>query len=284
MPPTWRRVELRGFGIALESWGDPAAPRVVILHGLLDTGAAWGRVACGLEGFHVLAPDARGHGRSDHVGPGGIYHFADYVRDLDALVEHLGPPLHLVGHSMGATVASMYAGLVPENVRTLTLIEGLGPPSEDDGAAVARFRQHLLQMRDPPAPSRVADLDEATARLQRVNPGLTDEQARAIAERNTDDRGGGRVWTWDPLHRTRSPIGFDLDRYFEMLRRILAPTTVVLGTESWYRAVDRLPERIEACRAELVELPGGHTPHLDHPEELSGVILERLNSLNSSIS
>lgn len=87
----------------------------------------------------------------------------------------------------------------------------------------------------------------------------------------------------DVLHRTLSPIAFDLDRYHGMLRRISAPTTVVLGRESWYRGVDRLPERIDACCATLVEIDGGHAPHLDRSGPLAGIILRVLNSQNFTI-
>lgn len=256
---------------------------MVVLHGLLDSGAAWRHVAERLEGFHVVAPDARGHGQSDHVGPAGIYHFSDYVRDLDALVEHLGGPVHLVGHSMGATVASMYAGLVPENVRSLVVVEGLGPPTEDDSAAVSRFRTHLMQMRETPRHRAMDSVEDAASRLKRVNSGLSNEDAHALASRNTRRTEEGVVWSWDPRHKTRSPIGFDYDRYLGMLRRITAPTTLVMGDSSWYRGVDRLPERIEACSAELVELPGGHNPHIDQSVLLADAILGSLNSCNSAI-
>jgi len=256
---------------------------VLLLHGLLDTGASWERVAAGLPEYRVIAPDARGHGRSDHVGPGAAYHFADYVRDLDALVEELGGPVHLVGHSMGGTIASMYAGLVPDQVRSLCLVEGIGPPTEPDAAAVDRFRAHLDQMRAPPQPKVMATIPDAVERLVRVNRGLSPEEAQRIARRNTRKVPSGWIWTWDPLHRTRSPIGFDVDRYLGMLKQIVAPTRVVLCSESWYLGVDRLQERIDACSAERVELPGGHTPHLDQTDALVSVIRSTIQSANSCI-
>ena len=261
-----------GLRLALTEWGEPGQPPVVVLHGLLDQGPSWSAVAQGLHGFHVVAPDARGQGRSAHVGAGGVYHFADYVRDLDGVVQSLGGRVRVVGHSMGATVASMYAGIVPEAVESLVLIEGLGPPSESPDVAVARFRRHLEQMRDPPTHRPLEGTADAARRIRKTMPELDDAQAARLAARVlTPDR----RWAWDPLHRTRSAIAFDVERYLAMLRRIQAPTCLVLGQQSWYKGVDRLQERVDAARAEVVEVPGGHNPHLACPQRLVDVILER---------
>ena len=43
------------------------------------------------QGYRVIAPDLRGHGRSSHVGPGGSYHLLDFLSDIDAIIDHLYP-------------------------------------------------------------------------------------------------------------------------------------------------------------------------------------------------
>ncbi|MCP4806517.1 MAG: alpha/beta hydrolase [Proteobacteria bacterium] len=273
-----RRLDVGGLSLALTEWGDPAGSPVVVLHGLLDQGPSWEAVARGLPGFRVVAPDARGQGRSSHVGAGGVYHFADYVRDLDGVVQDLGGRVHLVGHSMGATVASMYAGIVPETVDRLVLIEGVGPPSEAPDAAVARFRRHLEQMRSPPTHRPIDGVPDGARRIRKTMPALSEGEAWRLARRVLDD---GDSWTWDPLHRTRSPIAFDLDRYLAMLRRVTAPTRVVLGERSWYAGIDRLQERIDALRADVDRIPCGHNPHIECPETLAELIRAHLNSPNS---
>src|SRR5690606_3653321 len=65
---------------------------VVLLHGFLDLAWSWEpTVRAGLAGrFHIVAPDLRGHGDTDWVGPGGTYHFLDYMADVEEIVGALG--------------------------------------------------------------------------------------------------------------------------------------------------------------------------------------------------
>jgi pimeloyl-ACP methyl ester carboxylesterase len=107
--------------------------------------------------LRVIAPDLRGFGDSDRVRGGGYYHFPDYVADVDALVRE---PCFVVGHSMGGTVATLYAGARPERVKKLAVLEGVGP----------------LDHRDEDAPLRMAKwLDDLGKKLDA--PPMTEEDA-----------------------------------------------------------------------------------------------------------
>ena len=83
-----RAAEIRGLRQVASTWGPPDGPLVVLVHGLIDHGAAWEDVAQPLaaRGFKVLAPDLRGHGLSGHVGPEASYHALDFVADVDAWI------------------------------------------------------------------------------------------------------------------------------------------------------------------------------------------------------
>jgi hypothetical protein len=80
-------VDVRGAATCLCTWGPPNGPTLLIVHGILDHGAAWDAVARSLaaRGYRVVAPDLRGHGRSAHLATGASYHLIDFVADLDAL-------------------------------------------------------------------------------------------------------------------------------------------------------------------------------------------------------
>jgi len=262
-----RTVTVRGLPLTLCEWGPSDGPTVVCLHGWMEHGGFWWRVAEPLaaEGFHVVAPDARGHGRSGHVGVGGYYHFADYLVDLDGLVD---APVHLVGHSMGGTVASMFAAARPHKVKTLTLSEGLGPPSETTSQAVDRIRKHLDHMQRDWSSSPLS-LDDAASRMRRTWPTLDAVSARALAERQHN----GSRWIFDALHKSRSPIAFHLDRHLEQLRRITCPVALLFGKQSWYSGVDRLVERIDSVQPQqTVHADAGHAIHLEAPGQIVQIL------------
>ena len=270
-----RILTLRGLDFCLcEALPDrETAPPVLILHGWLDQGASWRRVAAGLAraGHRVIAPDHRGHGKTAHTPPGSYYHFPDYIADVDALFRALAlPEVILVGHSMGGTISTTFAALRPERVTSLVLIDGLGPPASSPEQAVEQYRTHLKHLEAPRPVSTLADVDAAAERLRRMNPLLPEAEARFLAARCTRPVEGGVVWRWDPLHRTRSPVAFDLERHMAMLRHIQAPTTLIFGAKDWYLSLPDLPDRIAALGnvAARIDLPTGHSPHMEDPDQL----------------
>ena len=153
----------------------PAERTVVLCHGFLDQAYSFAPVAAHLAqaGYRSVAFDWRGHGRSSWVGEGGYYHFPDYVADLAALLPQISPGApHLVGHSMGGTATSMFAGVRPKAILTLTLVEGTGPPNMPIVGLADRFETWLSGMaraaprrgsasRRPPTPPAAADVGPA---------------------------------------------------------------------------------------------------------------------------
>ena len=143
-------LPLRGQNHHLRQWGRhlPGSTPLLLLHGWMDVSASWQFMLdawpqAWLEQRLIVAPDWRGFGQtrplaSESTHPaehpqdyGSVdhYQFADYLADLDALIAHLNTdlgrpaeaPIDLVGHSMGGSVAMLYAGIRPERVR-LSLI------------------------------------------------------------------------------------------------------------------------------------------------------------------
>lgn len=74
--------------------------------------------------FRIVMSDARGHGFSTMpADPATLNGWAGFEDDLHALLEHLGEPALLVGHSMGAAVTLMYAAARPQLARGVVLID-----------------------------------------------------------------------------------------------------------------------------------------------------------------
>jgi pimeloyl-ACP methyl ester carboxylesterase len=121
----WRTFEL---SLALELWyretGEDSNPPLVMLHGLFASMQNWQSIAKRLvKDFHIFNTDLPNHGnspRSDSVS------YQEMVDAVIALLEKIGEPVHLLGHSMGGKVAMLVCLQRPELVQKL-IIEDIAP-------------------------------------------------------------------------------------------------------------------------------------------------------------
>ncbi len=270
-----------------EAPGPAGGPRgtVVLLHGYLDEARSFTHLlqSLGGSGYRCLAPDLRGHGRSDWAPPGSYYHFPDYLADLDALVRSLAlGPVHLVAHSMGGSVATRWAAVRPEGVRSLSLLEGVGPPSMPAEVAVDRTLAWLEALaRRASRPSRsMADLDEALRRLRVSHASVDEAVLRAVAAYATQPaEEGGLRFRFDRLHQTISPGRHDAEAFEHFIDRLTCPVLLVDGGDtSLWPDYEARTGRFKAPGR--VSLPGaGHMMHWTQPEALSGCVRAFLDGL-----
>lgn len=289
--PRSLRVPLgTGLTYHLLEWGadDPERDHTVILvHGFLDFAWGWqGIVSAGAglgSRYHLVAADLRGHGDSDRIGAGGYYHFFDYVADLHEVVKRVRRGrVSLVGHSMGGSVVSYYAGAFPEHVHRLVLLEGLGPPEsrlEDFPARIPAWLMAWERVRGKSA-RRYASITEAASRLRATDPLLTEELALWLAERGTDRQHDGTVaFKHDPLHLTPGPYPFSLALAQELWKKVRCP---VLSVHGELTDLDHPPDerarRLAAFKdARELTLPGaGHMMQRHQPEALARLLADFL--------
>jgi 3-oxoadipate enol-lactonase len=118
-----RTIEVDGLRLGYETWGAPGAPPLVLLHALGEDSSDWRAIAPALaDRYRVYALDLRGHGRSDHPG---TYSYELLRDDVLAFLDVLGlDRIVLVGHSLGAFIASLVAQEQPRILDRLILEEG----------------------------------------------------------------------------------------------------------------------------------------------------------------
>ncbi len=127
---------------------EPGRPCVLLLHGFPELAYSWRKIMPTLAdaGYHVVAPDQRGYGRTTGWEDGYDadlvpFRFLNLVRDTLALVLALGHDrtAAVVGHDFGASVATYCALARPDFFNAMTLMSApfTGPPSFPAGAADA---------------------------------------------------------------------------------------------------------------------------------------------------
>ena len=276
-------VEVRGLKYHVRSWGRPGAPKLFLVHGWMDVSASFQFFVDALKGdWHVLAPDWRGYGLSQWSGT-DTYWFHDFIGDLDHLLSHFqhDSPALLVGHSMGGSISSMYAGIRPERIARLVNIDSLGmtPSTPEDAPAMyakwlAWLRHHLTIQ---PYPS----FEALAARFRKEHPRLSVERALYMAHhmgRTTES--GGVELSCDPRHRDiySRNLAFKAADMFACWRAVKAPVLLALADDGSLARKDLNPALIDERRAaypdcrQVVFEDTGHMVHLERPERLAGVV------------
>jgi pimeloyl-ACP methyl ester carboxylesterase len=271
-------VDVRGIRLCLCDWGPKDGAPVLCLHGILDQGAVWGPVASRLaaQGYRVLAPDLRGHGRSQHAPSANAYQLLDMLGDLDDLTARLfDEPFTLVGHSMGAALAAVFAAVRASRVASLVLVEPgvvLDAPEQDPADLLAVQLNYLTS---PPVHPVFPDLEVAAERLKQVLPALSRDFALHLAGRATEPCGNGLRWSWDAPLRTRSSMDMSMDRFRQLLRRISAPTIIIRGTKSDFLTAQSARALLDAIAgSHEMTVDGGHYLPIETPEALAGWIAD----------
>lgn len=283
--------------MSLREWGQPGAPIVLMLHGWMDVGASFQFLVDAMKGgWHVIAPDQRGYGGTEWTREAaGGYWFAEYIADLEAVIDYISPdaPVHLVGHSLGGNVCSIYAGIRPHRVNKLISLDGFGIPNSSASKAAITYRKWLDAIKAPPVLSTYATLEAVADRLQKNNSRLTRERALWLAQHWSEARDDGR-WHLraDPAHKLPFPTVYRLEEVIAIWNEVTAPTLWIGASESeaklWNgytdethvpvsregHALGTFASRLAAFRdIEFTVVNGaGHMLHHDTPEVVAALV------------
>ncbi|MCW8907091.1 MAG: alpha/beta hydrolase [Sedimenticola sp.] len=275
-------LETRWIKLAARRYNPTGGERVIALHGWLDNAAGFQPLAEVLPELDLMALDLAGHGRSEHRPPGQHYHFVDFVADTVAAADSLGwERFSLLGHSMGAGIASLLAASFPQRVTHLILIEGLGPWGDDPKACASHLAEATRQILTPETPSsRITRSLEAVIRARMRAGNLSEDSARLLVERNTcQDPAGNLCWRTDPRLRFRSPIYITEEQTRAFLAAIRAPTLFIHDRDQepphhyHWRQRQALINDIQ-----VTGLTGGHHLHMERPQPVADRIRRFLDT------
>lgn len=292
-------VPIRGLSYHVQVWnGTPEsslAP-LVLVHGWMDVAASYQFMVDALsdafvQGRTIIAPDWRGFGQTG-LTPDGYqadsYWFADYLADLDFLLDHFAPgqAVDLVGHSMGGNVAMLYAGVRPERIRKLINLEGFGMPASRPSQAPGRLAQWMDGLksleRGDMALKRYADAGGVAQRLMKTNPRLTPDKAQWLAGQwARPDAAGQWQIMGNPAHKIVSSQLYRVEEVQEIYHRISAPVLAIEASDDsmslWWKgkySLDEYHERLKHVPDVQVAViqDAGHMLHHDQPEQLATLI------------
>ncbi|CCQ10630.1 putative hydrolase [Pseudoalteromonas luteoviolacea B = ATCC 29581] len=259
-------------GVAGFSWGNqsPHAPLVLCLHGWLDNANSFlplAQLSSANGPMRFLAIDFAGHGQSDWRHEAHQYYFVDYVADVIALLNKLGvSSCHIIGHSMGALVASVLASCFPERVKSLSLIDGIGLMHSEASNARSLLRTSIMQRENlklKQAKLFPSKRDVVLAR--KAVSDLSEEHIEMLMDRSIVETNDGAYLRSDPKLKISSPF-----RYTQLQAKALllieAPTLLVLGKQGYPEmkaALIKFQDNYHSLQT--IEIDGGHHCHIESP-------------------
>ena len=299
-PSRCEYLPLRNLRYHVRRWGPECTtlPPLILAHGWMDVAASYQFVVDAfsqafVHGRAIIAADWRGFGHSRLSTATDHYLFADYLADLDVLLDHYAPgqPVDLVGHSMGGHIAMLYAAARPARIRRLVNLEGFGLPATEPSDAPARYAQWLDETRalaDGAMDLKSYDSADGVAqRLRKTNPRLGQDQAQWLALHWAEPGADGR-WRilGDAAHKVVSPQLFRVDEVLALYTAIAAPTLAIEASDNslgqWWPGRYSLDEyharlsHVRNCRRAQVE-NAGHMLHHDQPHTVAQLIEDFLS-------
>ncbi|MEU9384698.1 alpha/beta hydrolase [Streptomyces sp. NPDC048279] len=313
-----RMIDVNGIRLHIAEEG--SGPLVVLLHGFPESWHSWqhqfGPLAA--AGFHVVAPDQRGYGSSDHPEDVDAYSIFHLVGDVVGLIGELGArQAFVVGHDWGAPVAWHTALFRPDLVRG---VAGLSvPPPFRATRPPLRAMDEMFGGRfywnyfNRPGVADAEFARDTRTTLRKFFFSASGEGGSAGQPLVDPERG----WLADMPDPERLPEWFteqdldaltesfsqgftgalnwyrNLDRNWELTApwqgaRVTSPALYVYGDRDVVPAFPGTPELIERLPAlmpnlvrEPVELAGcGHWTQQERPHEVNAALVDFLTSLS----
>lgn len=238
----------------------PASPTLVVAHGLYGSARNWGVICRRLsDRREVVAVDMRNHGDSPWMP---AHRYPEMATDLAEVIGTLGPPVDLMGHSMGGKAAMHLALTRPELIRRLVVAD-IAPVAYDHDQARHVQAMEALDL------SRITSRAEADAALASHVP---DVALRAFFLQSLDLRARPPRWKLNlQVLATEMPhvVGWPGTE-----GRFTGPALFLSGADSHYvRPEHRETIRALFPKARFAKIPGaGHWLHAEKPREFEETV------------
>jgi pimeloyl-ACP methyl ester carboxylesterase len=261
-----RQVSLTGGDLVIQEWGPEDAPIIICLHGWLDNLASFYPIANELSrSFRLILVDLPGHGQSKPLLDGGHYYIWHNVEVLHQLLQTLHlTKVHLLGHSMGGVVASLFSGAFSESVESLILLDSLGPMVDVADNSPKQLAKAILDGQRVASPLRVfSTVNDALLARKKSSPGMSDDALRPIVERNLSNVEGGYSWATDSRLRHSSKMRLSEEQVKAFFMAIDMPVLIIIAEQGILPASWLQQRKSYLSNVEQVDVPGHHHFHAE---------------------
>lgn len=274
-----RRLEVHQSRLPLALWDYgivDGKPPVLFLHGFLDSARSFEDLATELAGdIRPLCLDWRGHGESAWAHADAGYHQLDHLRDLLCVLEELAQgelaPQLVVAHSMGGTLALMAAAFAPTLLPRLMVLDSLGGYPVTPPQRLEQMRAYAAHVVQPARDFRpFATREEAIARIQHNNPGLSAVGAERMARHYFREEDGMLLSRQDPRLRGPNPYRFSEGDWLALLAGIACPVHVIAPEHGYLHRHDvraRMESLAQGTRSDIEGI--GHHVHVECPQRIA---------------
>lgn len=279
--PQEKRFTLDGFTYAAKLWGEADQTPVIALHGWLDNSASFDVLAPQLDNVQCLAVDLAGHGLSDHRVGLVDYPIWSEIAAIYAIADQMGwSRFALLGHSRGAMMSFLAAGIYPERITSLILIDSIVPTvitSEQVTERVVKSIEEIQRRVHRPLSLYSTYDDALKARcLSRFAP-VGRQTAQLLASRGLREVEGQYHWHADGKIWAASNIALTHEMVLAFAQKIAdqrIPTSLILADQGLIEMTGAAPEFVRGCRqvsqkieAQEVVVSGGHFLHMEQGQE-----------------
>lgn len=224
--------EKRFFG---RRFGAGNKHKVLAIHGWLDNSASFDLLAPWLTDVDMVAVDLAGHGRSDFRSTDAAYNIWQDVGELIDILKQLHwDKVTLLGHSRGASIATLITAAFPERVSGLVLLDNFLPQPVDPANVGPQLRQAIVdkQANLERHVKRYSSWNEAlNARMTGRLP-LNQAAVEALAGQGVVKDGEMYLWRYDPRLFGASEVKLTQDHIDGIILSLQCPVILLLGRDS----------------------------------------------------
>ncbi len=277
-PPQEKTFSINGFTYAAQLWGNVDQLPVIAVHGWLDNSASFSVLALQLGDAQCLAIDLAGHGLSDHKSGLDDYPVWSEVAAIYAIADQMNwPRFALVGHSRGAMMALITAGVFPKRISHLIMLDSMVPPVVASADAPERMALSLseIQRRLNRPMSLYNNYDSAiNARCNSRYASIRPDSAKLLASRGLREVEGQFHWHADGKLWAASNIALSyemVEAFAQKIADTALPCLLILGKQGLIKQAElesafyQNNEKIKTLLSAQVEVfDDGHFLHMEH--------------------